>query len=442
MKTLINEIFGKQNENQVAVPWDAWFKAFTSTPRHLSHLSPAMNFDTFSRHATNAICQGLIQLQPLAAHLHIDVSVSHLWLPDLTFKIDAFYRLQNRVLMPSQTRPVETSREDIFRTHVNIPFELHKHAIEIMLYHKEQPSPAIQPLVAQITEAFSTAITQAMSLREEHMLFKEIWEKQAENVLGRRLGGAIYQAQSPFVFAQTLRGFSMPGSSDSSEHLFLHHNPSLDLYRFIFLKISPHDNLKSSSRTIALVSSLAAQLRFFEHTSALTTFSDLLQYFSQCISSLSHLLTESDEISFTIGELSRKSGIAKWHCAGMPVPLLFGNLLDIKGQLNQTRQPPLRISAAHDWSSQSQQSLPAGAGLFFASENILRRLNELNLPEDQFIERLRSSSHAANIIIEAEKILSKPNSTRVVSSSVTDWNSLTYDISMLALFNTSDGPRS
>jgi len=442
MKTLINELFGKQSENQVVVPWDAWFKAFTSVPRHLSHLSPAMNFETFSRHATNAICQGLIQLQPVAAHLHIDVSVSHLWLPDPSFKIDVFYRLQNRVLMPSQTRPVETSREELFRTHVIIPFELHKHAIEILVYHKEQPSPASQQLVTQITESFSTAVTQAMSLREEHMLFKEIWEKQAENVLGRRLGGAIYQAQSPFVFAQTLRGFSMPSSNDSSEHLFLHHNPTLDLYRFIFLKINTRDNLKSSSRTIALVSSLAAQLRFFEHTSALTSFSDLIQYFSQCISSLAHLLTENDEICFTIGELARKSGLAKWHCAGMPVPLLFGNLLDLKGQISPIRQPSLRMSAAHDWSAQSQQHLPAGAGLFFTSENISRRLNELNLPEDQFYERLQTSVHAANIIIEAENILSKPNSTRVVSSSVTDWSNLAYDISMLAMFNAPESPKS
>jgi hypothetical protein len=401
-----------------------------------------MNFETFARHATNAICQGLIQLQPVAAHLHIDVSVSHLWLPDPTFKIDAFYRLQNRVLMPSQTRPVETSREELFKTHVIVPFELHKHAIEILVYHKEQPSPATQPIVGQVTEAFSTAVTQAMSLREEHILFKEVWEKQAENVLGRRLGGAIYQAQSPFVFAQTLRGFSMPSSNDSSEHLFLHHNPTLELYRFIFLKINPNDNNHSSSRTIALVSSLAAQLRFFEHTSALTSFSDLIQYFSQCISSLAHLLTENDEICFTIGELARKSGIAKWHCAGMPAPLLFGNLSDVKGKINPTRLPALRISTTHDWSAQSQQNLPAGAGLFFTSENILRRLNELNLPEDQFYERLQTSVHAANIIIEAENILSKPNSTRVVSSSVTDWSNLTYDISMLALFNAGEIPRS
>jgi hypothetical protein len=100
------------------------------------------------------------------------------------------------------------------------------------------------------------------------------------------------------------------------------------------------------------------------------------------------------------------------------------------------------MSAAHDWSAQSQQHLPAGAGLFFTSENISRRLNELNLPEDQFYERLQTSVHAANIIIEAENILSKPNSTRVVSSSVTDWSNLAYDISMLAMFNAPESPKS
>ncbi|MFZ9520696.1 MAG: hypothetical protein ACO3A4_09480 [Silvanigrellaceae bacterium] len=438
MRTLLNDLLNKPREKQVVVNLEQWFKPMTSMARHLSQISPNMNFEAVSRHAADAICQALAPLQPMAAHFHIDVSVSHLWLPDPTFKLDSFFRLQNRIVMPSQTRPVETSRDDLFKTHVIVPFELHKHAIEILVYHKEdaQLAPTVQQTVEVISETYSHVLTQALLMREEHLLNKEQWEKQSEKQIGSRLGGAIYQVQSPFLFAQSLRGFSLTSSQDASEHIFLSQNTSLDLLRFILFKKGRNvDGESSTSRSIAFVSALAAQLRFFEHTSSLTSFQDFLKFFSQCIDSLSHLLTHEDELSFSVGELSQKQGIAKWHNAGFPSPIVFGDSTDSIKLPTTTVQKPFNLSSTYDWSRINQASLPAGNGLFFVTENIFRRLGELNLSSNSFFDRIRNSLHAANLVIEAEQLLSRPDSSRVVAASVPEWSSLPYDISMVALFN-------
>jgi hypothetical protein len=438
MKTLLNDLLNRPREKQVSVNLEQWFKSMAAIARHLSQISPSMNFDAVSRHASDAICQGLAPLQPVAAHFHIDVSVSHLWLPDTSFKLDSFYRLQNRILMPSQTRPVETSREDLFRTHVIVPFELHKHAIEILVYHKEDPSllPALQQAVNSICDTFSHVLSQVLIMREDHLLKKEQWERQAEKQIAGRLGGAIYQVQSPFLFAQSMRAFSLPSSLDATEHIFLSQNSSLDLLRFVFFKKGANvDGESSSSRSIAFVSALAAQLRFFEHTSALTSFNDFVQFFSQCIDSLSHLLTHEDELSFAVGEFSQKQGTAKWHCAGLPVPFAFGHSNDLLNLSKVVHHKPLTLSGTYDWSVFNQTQLPPGSGLFFVTENILKRLGELNLSTNSFFDRLRNSLHAANLVIEAEQLLSKPDSSRVVAASVPDWGNLSYDISMIALFN-------
>ena len=439
MKTLLNDLLNKPREKQIQVNVEQWFKSMAATARHLSQISPSMNFEAVSRHAADAICQGLAPLQPVAAHFHIDVSVSHLWLPDTSFKLDSFYRLQNRILMPSQTRPVETSREDLFRTHVIVPFELHKHAIEILVYHKEDPSvaPLLQQTVNSTCETFSHVLTQVMNLREEHLLKREQWERQSEKQIAGRLSGAIYQVQSPFLFAQSMRGFSMPSPLDASEHIFLSQNTSLDLLRFVFFKKGANvDGESSSSRSIAFVSALAAQLRFFEHTSALTSFNDFVQFFSQCIDSLSHLLTHQDELSFVVGEFSQKQGLAKWHCAGLPAPFAFGQANDLLNLSQVIHHNPFTLSGSYDWSVFNQTHLPVGSGLFFVTESIIKRLGELNLSTHSFFDRLRNSLHAANLIIEAEQLLSKPDSSRVVAASVPEWGNLPYDISMIALFNT------
>ena len=59
----------------------------------------------------------------------------------------------------------------------------------------------------------------------------------------------------------------------------------------------------------------------------------------------------------------------------------------------------------------------------------------------QFFERLRPCTHAANVVIEAEKTLSKPDVSKVVAASVTNWDSLPFDISMLAAFNLAQSPK-
>lgn len=434
MKSLLQDLINRPREKQVAVNLEVWFKSLSGVSRHLSQISPAMNFEAFARHATDAICQGLSPLQPIAAHFHIDVSVSHLWLPDPTFKLDAFFRLQNRVLMPSQTRPVETSREDLFRTHVIVPFEMHKHAIEIMVYHKEDPSGPQQTSIQSIVNAFSVSLTQNMLMREEHIMLKEDWERRAEKTLGNRLGGAIYQVQSPFLFAQTMRGFTLPSGLDSSEHIFLNHNQTTDQYRFVLFKLKAQER-SAGQRTIAFISGLASQLRYFEHTAALTSFQDYLQFCNQSIASLSHLLTLEDEISFTIGEFSQRTGLVRWHSAGIPAPFLYGPSSE---NLSLPHQPSLKsfhLASPHDWTVVNQMNLTPDTGLLFFSENVLKRLDELNLSHNHFFERLRPSVHSANVIIEAEKLLSKPDGSRVVAASVTDWNELPFDISMLAIFS-------
>lgn len=436
MKTLIQKLIGSPIEKQADPQLEIWFKALAGLSRHLSQISAAMKFESFARHATDAICQGLSPLQPVAAHFHIDVSVSHLWLPDLTFKLDAFYRLQNRVLMPSQTRPVETSRDDLYTTHVIVPFEMHKHAIEIMIYHKEDPSGPLQNTIQAVLNAFSVSLTQNLLLREEHILLKEEWGKRAEKMLGNRLSGAIYQLQSPFLFAQTLRGFNLPSGTDSSEHLFLNHNHSTDVYRFLVFKLK-NAEVTADQRIIAFVSAMAAQLRYFEHTSSMTSFQDFLQFFSQSIDSLSHLLTLEDEISFVIGEFIQKTATLRWHSAGLPPPFAFGQSADNLSLPQQPVQKGYQISSAHDWSTVQQVTLPPETGLLFYSANVLKRLDELNIVHNQFFERLRPCTHAANIVIEAEKTLSKPDVSKVVAASVTSWDNLPFDISMLAAFNQS-----
>jgi hypothetical protein len=441
MKELIRNLIGNSGEKQPQVNLDVWFKALGGLSRHLSQISAVMKFESFARHATDAICQGLSPLQPVAAHFHIDVSVSHLWLPDPTFRLDVFYRLQNRVLMPSQTRPVETSRDELFTTHVIVPFEMHKHAVEVMLYHKEDPSGPVQNTVQSILNAFSISLTQNLQLREEHILLREEWGKRAEKMLGNRLSGAIYQVQSPFLFAQTLRGFHLPSGTDSSEHLFLNHNNSTDIYKFIVFKLKNNEPT-ADQRIIAFISAMAAQLRYFEHTSGLTSFHDFVQFFSQSIDSLSHLLTLEDEISFVVGEFAHKSAVLRWHSSGLPPPFIFGQAAESFSLPHQPAQKGFQLSSAHDWTSVQQVTLPPDTGILFYSENVLKRLDELNIVHTHFFERLRPCTHAANVVIEAEKTLSKPDVSKVVAASVTDWDSLPFDISMLAAFNLAQSPKS
>jgi hypothetical protein len=440
MKSFLQELINRPREKQAAVNLDVWFKSLAGLSRHLSQISAAMKFESFSRHATDAICQGLAPLQPIAAHFHIDVSVSHLWLPDPSFRLDVFYRLQNRVLMPSQTRPVETSRDDIYTTHVIVPFEMHKHAIEIMVYHKEDPSGVLQNPIQTILNAYSVSMTQNLLLREEHILLRDEWGKKAEKLLGSRLSGAIYQLQSPFLFAQTLRGFHLPSGSDSSEHIFLNHNQSTEIYRFIVFKLKNNETT-ADQRIIAFVSAMSAQLRYFEHTASMTSFQDFSKFFSQSIDSLSHLLTLEDEIAFVIGEFSQKTGVLRWHSAGLPPPFAFGHAADNLSLPNQPAQKGFQLSAAHDWSAVQQITLPPDTGILFYSENVLKRLDELNIVHSQFFDRLRPCTHAANVVIEAEKTLAKPDVTKVVAASVASWENLPFDISMLAAFNPAHPPK-
>jgi|GEM_PF-724593 len=438
MKSLISDLLGKTREQQSAVNFDLWFKALASVLKHISHLSPSLNFESFARHATDAICHGLSPLQPVAAHFHIDVTTSHLWLPDSTFKLDSFFRMQNRVLMSSQTRPTETTRDDLHKTICVIPYELHKNAIEIVIYHSQDAANS-QGIIAPVLEGYTRAIQQALVMREDHLSTKVDWELKVEKIIGSRLATAIHQASSPFLFAKVLRGFHLQSAQDGREHLFLHHNAQQEIYRSLILRMNQDTAESSATRATAFVSSLAAQLRYFESANTQSSFNDFAQHFAQSLFSLSHLLTIQDEISFSLVEFSLKNSTCKWHNAGLPLPILFGRAADSAHLPQTVTSKPFVIGAQRDWQSHQTAILPVGAGLFFITESVLKRLSELHLSAGTFFERLRPSAHAAQLIIEAEKMLSAPDSSRVVAASVTDWDKLPYDISIVSLFNT--GPK-
>lgn len=436
MKTLLSDLLGKRTEQKNAHQFDAWFRALASVLHHISHLSPSLNFEEFCRHATDAICHGLAPLNPVAAHFHIDVCTSHLWLPDSSFKLDAFFRMQNRILMTSQTRPVETSREELHKTICCIPYELHKQAIEIVVYHTEDATPHAA-IIAPVIEGYVRAITQALTLREDHLLKKVEWETQVEKILGSRLADAIHQINSPFLFAQTLRSFRLSSRFDGSEHVFLAHTPALELYRAVLIRLNRKKTGETSaSRSIAFVSSLAAQLRLFENAQQQSSFTEFVQHFSQSLGSLSHLLTHQEEVSFILLEYSHKTSQVKWHNAGFPPPVLMGRASESLSLPNQQTIKPFSLNVPHDWKAQLSIQLPPATGLLFITDAVLKRLSEIHLGPGTFFERLRPSSNAAQLVIEAEKILSKPDASRVVSASVTDWNKLPYDLSLLSVFNT------
>lgn len=440
MKSLLNELLGRKREQHGNVQFDVWFKALASVLHHISHLSPSLNFESFCRHATDAICHGLAPLSPVAAHFHIDVCTSHLWLPDSSFKLDSFFRMQNRILMSSQTRPAETSREELHRTICYIPYELHKQAIEVVVYHRED-SRLQQSIITPVLEGYTRAITQALTLREDHLIKKEVWESQVEKILGSRLANAIHQVGLPILHAQSLRAFHFPSVLDGKEHVFMSNIPHQETLRAAIIRHnSKINNERSTLRSIAFISSLAAQLRLFEDNAQQSSFADFTQHFDQSLNSLSHLLTMQDDVHFILFEFSQKTGVARWHNAGLPPPLLFGKAAET---LSLPSVPVLKvysIADSHDWQSLQSITLPVNAGLVFYTEGVLRRLSEIHLTSAAFFERLRPSTNAAQLVIEAEKILSTPDASRVVSASVTDWNMLPYDLTLLSAFN--NGSRS
>ena len=434
MKNILSDFLGRKSEANASVQFDAWFKSLASVLHHISHLSPSLNFEAFSRHATDALCHGLAPLNPVAAHFHIDVSTSHLWLPDNTFRLDSFFRMQNRILMASQTRPVETSRDELQKTICMIPYELHKQAIEIIIYHKEDARP-FQSIVAPVLEGFTRAMTQALSLREDHLLMKVEWENQVEKILGSRLADAIHQIQSPFLFAQHLRAFRLSSAEDGSEHIFLNFNPAQELYRSVFLRVNNKKKHETAgtSRTIAFVASLAAQLRLFENNNAQANFSEFSAHIASSVSSLVHLLTLQETLSVVLVELSQKTGTVKWHNAGFPSPILFGKHADTATLPATAPLKPVVPGEPHDWQAHQSITLPTSTGLLFLGDAVTKRMSEIHLSQTALFDRLRTFTNAAQLIIEAEKALSKPDSTRVVSASVTPWNQLPYDVSLLAL---------
>jgi hypothetical protein len=434
MKNILSDLLGRKTEVNTAMQFDAWFKSLASVLHHISHLSPSMNFESFSRHATDALCHGLAPLQPIAAHFHIDVSTSHLWLPDSTFKLDSFFRMQNRILMSSQTRPVETSREELHKTICAIPYEIHKQAIEIVIYHKEDARP-FQAIVAPVLEGFTRAITQALSLREGHLLKKLEWENQVEKILGSRLADAIHQIQSPFLFAQHMRAFRLSSTDDGNEHIFLNVNNVQEICRGILLRVNNKKKHETSgtSRTIAFVASLAAQLRLFENNNVQANFSEFSTHIANCVGSVGHLLTMQETLSVVLLELSQKTGNVKWHNAGFPAPVVFGKHNDTVTLPTASPLKPVVPGEPHDWQSHQSITLPTSTGLLFFGDAVLKRMSEIHLSQSALYDRLRTITNAAQLIIEAEKALSKPDSTRVVSASVTPWNELPYDVSLLAV---------
>lgn len=434
MISILSDFLGRKSEPAAAVHLEVWFKALASVLHHISHLSPSMNFESFCRHATDALCHGLAPLQPVAAHFRIDVSTSHLWLPDSTFKLDTFFRMQNRVLMNSQTRPVETSREELHKTICVIPYELHKQAIEIVIYHKDDARP-FQAIIAPVLQGLTRAIMQALTLREDHLIKKVEWENQVEKILGSRLADAIHQVQSPFLFAQHLRGFRLSSAEDGNEHFFLNFNSAQDIYRAVMLRVNnkkKHERT-AASRTIAFFASLAAQLRLFESNGTQANFSEFCAHFSNGVNSIAHLLSMQETLSVVLIELSQKSGQVKWQNAGFPVPLIFGKHADSLTLPAALPLKPIVPGEPHDWQVHHSLTLPTSTGLLFYGEGVTKRMSEIHLSHSTLLDRLRTITNAAQLIIEAEKSLSKADSTRVVSASVTGWDQLPYDVSLLAL---------
>lgn len=440
MKALLDKFMGQARQKPEEFSAEGWFKALSTILRHMSHLSPTMTFETFSRHITDALCQGLAPLGPVAAHFHIDVSTSHLWLPDPSFRIDSFFRIQNRILMNSQSRPVETSREDLNKTICTIPYELHQQAIEIVIYHSEDARP-FQGILAPILEGCTRSITQSLKMREDYLHMRMSWEQRAEKVLGSRLAEAIHQVHPALLFAQNLRAFRMPSVNDGKEHVFVSQVAQHDAYRALFLRLNLQTSSDgSSSRTVALLASLAAQLRLFENAMPQASFSDLLQHFGNSLMSLSHLITLEDEICFALCEMSVRSGLTKWHSAGLPPPSLFGRASDTTTLPALPQLKPFRMDTSHDWHIVASVVIPPETGLIFLGNSVLTRLTELNISESQFFERLRGAGNAAQMCVEAERMLSTPDPTRVVAASVTDWKSLPYDLTFVCFFNSGARP--
>lgn len=435
MKTLLNELLGKKREHSSDVDFDAWFKALASVLHHISHLSPTLRFDEFCRHAADALCHGLAPLNPVAAHFRIDVCTSHLWLPDASFKLDSFFRMQNRILMNSQTRPVETSRDEFYKTICCIPYELHRQAIEIVVYHSEDPIPD-RKIIEPVLEGYVKAVTRALQQREDHLLKKMEWETQVEKVIGSRLAEAIHQVNSPLLYAQTLRSLKLSSPKDSNEHIFLSNLPPSETYRATLIRLNKKkQNESSSPRFIALISSLAAQLRFIESNIQHTSFTEYVHHFSQSLQSLTHLLTFQDDISLLLIEYTQKTGVIKWHNAGFPPPMIVGKAADSLAIPVTTQIKPFSLNTTHDWQTYQSMPLPSSTGFLFFTDSVLKRLSEIHLSAGNFFERLRGSTNAAQLVIEAEKLLSTPDSSRVVSGSVSDWNSMSYDLTLLGVFN-------
>jgi len=435
MKALIDRVIGSTKDAKSQIQLDSWYKALTTVLQHLSHLSPSLSFENFSRHVTDALCHGLKPLQPVAAHFRIDVTTSHLWLPDSTFKLDSFYRMQNDILINSQTRPVETSRTDLFKTIIAIPYELHKHAIEITIYHIKDAQPQARA-IAPIINGLTRAVCQALTVRDEHLVSKQNWEAQVEKIIGSRLADFIYQTESPFVFAKTLRSFKLLGTKGGNEQVYLHNENTQDYFRAIFIRFEDTEkSMQSISKNIAFFTAVAAQLRYFDTEKPHPSFAELLNYLEGAFKSLNHIVGLKNEIAFFVVELSLKSGIAKWHSAGLPPPMTFGKNSEAISLPPQNIQKPYSCAREHDWQVHYSVQLPVETGLFFFTESVLKRLSELHTSTSAFFERIRSATNAAQIIMEAEKILSTPDASRVVSASVTDWGKLSYDLSMVSLFN-------
>lgn len=435
MKSLLTNLIGSKKDTHAGAHFESWFKSLATVLHHISHLSPSLSFESFCRHVTDALCHGLKPLHPIAAHFRIDVTTSHLWLPDATFKLDSFFRMQNEILINSQTRPVETSRAELFRTSCSIPYELHKHAIEITVYHTRDAQPQSRVIIP-IIEGFTRAVSQSMLLRDEHLVKKQEWEMQVEKIIGSRLADSIYQTRSPFAFAKNLRAFRLLGTKGGNEQVFLYSDDAQENFRAVFIRLEGAEKSKQvNSNTIALFTGIAAQLRYFDSQTPTAGFSDLLRHLSLAIQSLGHLNGEKNELSLFAAELSTKTGTVKWHSAGLPPPMVFGKSAESVSLPVQSIQKPISTQREHDWQQHYTMKLPPGTGLFFFTDSILKRLGELHISAPAFFERIRAASNAAQIIMEAEKILSTPDSSRVVSASVTDWGKLSYDLSFTGLFN-------
>lgn len=440
MRSLLGKVIGSKKDMSNQIQLESWYKALTTALNHISHLSPNLSFESFCRHVTDALCHGLRPLQPIAAHFRIDVTTSHLWLPDATFKLDSFFRMQNDILIGSQTRPVETSRTDLFKTTCYIPYELHKQAIEITIYHTRDAQPQSRS-ITPIIEGLTRAVCQAMSIRDEHLVNKQNWEAQVEKIIGSRLADFIYQTISPFVYAKSLRAFRLLGSKGGNEQVFLHSDEAQDYFRAIFIRFEDVErSTLSLSRNIALFTSIAAQLRHFDSQQSNPNFTDVMAYLKIAFKSVTHVIGLNSEVCFFVAEISLKTGIAKWHSAGLPPPMVFGKNSETISLPAQNIQKAYSVAREHDWQLHDTVKLPVNTGLFFFTESVLRRLSELHTSSNAFFERIRPATSAAQIITEAEKILSTPDASRVVSASVTDWGKLSYDLTMTSLFN-SGAPR-